>query len=56
MGRNDIISKVYFDRSGFGSKKNTLEDARKTDKTVTKSDVDEFFLKECSRKEKVEGL
>ena len=41
--KQNIISDIYNDPSGFGSKQTTLADARKKDKTITKSDVDEFF-------------
>ena len=55
MGKEDIISKVYFDRSGFGSKKNTLEDAKKSDKSVTMADVDEFFKNNVAEKKQLKG-
>ena len=42
-GKQDIISKIYFDRSGYGSKATTLKDARETDKSIKMSDVEEFF-------------
>ena len=41
--KQKIISDIYFDRSGFGSRKTTLEDAKKKDKTITMKDVEEFF-------------
>ena len=37
--KNDIISKVYFERSGYGSIKTTLDDARKIDKSININDV-----------------
>jgi len=39
----DIIKKLYFDKSGFGSKKITLEDSKKIDKSIKMKDVDGFF-------------
>ena len=39
----DIIKKIYFDKSGFGSKKVTLEDSKKIDKTIKMKDIDDFF-------------
>ena len=38
------INDVYFDRAGFGSKSRTLEETREKDKTITTSDISEFFL------------
>ena len=33
---------MYFDKSGFGSKKITLEDSKKIDKSITVKDVNNF--------------
>ena len=33
--KEDIISKTYFDKSGFNSIKNNFNDVRKIDKTIT---------------------
>ena len=40
--KNDIINKIYFDKAGFGSKKQTLKDAREKDKSITMADIDIF--------------
>ena len=32
--KNDIISKIYFEKSGYGSMKITLHDARNIDKSI----------------------
>ena len=42
--KQDIISKVYFDRAGFQSKANTLKHAREKDKSITMADVNELIL------------
>ena len=42
MDKQKIISDIYYDKSGYGSKAITLQDARRKDKTITKSDVDDF--------------
>ena len=55
MNKNDIISKTYFDKSGYGSKKITLDDVRKSDKSITKADVDEFFKKNVEEKKQLKG-
>jgi hypothetical protein len=54
--KQNIISKIYFDKSGFGSKKITFDGARKVDKTIKITDVDEFFKKEYKAKETVKRL
>ena len=41
--KEKIISKIYTDKSGFGSMKVTLEDARKIDKTIKIDHVKYFF-------------
>ena len=51
----DIISKIYYDRAGFGSKAVTLKDAREKDKTITMKDVEEFFKKNVEIKKKQRG-
>ena len=49
------INDIYYDRSGFGSKAVTLADARKRDKTITMTDVNEFFRKNVEEKRKPGG-
>ena len=44
-GKHDIISKIYFDRAGYGSKATTLKDAREKDKSIKMSDVEDWFKK-----------
>ena len=56
LSKDDVIKKVYYDPSGFSSRKNTLETARKRDKTITKDDVDNFMLKKHRPKETAERL
>ena len=53
--KEDIIKKVYYDKSGFNSKKITLEDSKKRDKTITKKDIDDFFDKYVERKKNLKG-
>ena len=50
--KQKIINDVYFDRAGFGSKSRTLEEAREKDKTITMSDINEFFRKNVDQKRK----
>ena len=53
--KQKIISDIYNDPSGFGSKAVTLTDARKKDKSITKIDVDEFFRKNVEVKKLPRG-
>ena len=41
--KQKVISDIYFDRSGYGSKATTLKDAREKDKTITMKDVEVFL-------------
>ena len=53
--KQKIINDVYFDRAGFGSRSRTLEEAREKDKTITMSDINEFFRKNVDQKRKPVG-
>ena len=53
--KNDIISKIYFDRSGFGSIQTTYKDAKAKDKSITLSDVKEWFKKTIEQKKQLRG-
>ena len=53
--KQDVISKIYFDRAGYSSKAITLADARKKDPTIKKEDVEEFFRKNVEMKKKPRG-
>ena len=53
--KQKIINDVYFDRAGFGSKNRTLEEAREKDKTISMSDINEFFRKNVDQKRKPVG-
>ena len=51
----EIISKIYNDLSGFGSIKQTFDEARKIDKTITLNDVKEWKEKNIVRKTNLKG-
>jgi hypothetical protein len=53
--KQNIISDVYFEKSGFGSKKATLDDAKQKDKTITMADINEFFRKNVEQKKQLRG-
>ena len=52
--KQDIISNIYYDRSGFGSRAQTLKDSREKDASITKEDIEEFFKKNVEEKRKNE--
>ena len=53
--KQDIIANVYYDKSGFGSLKTTLEDAKKKEPTIRMEDVKQFFSKNVEEKRKTRG-
>ena len=53
--KQDVISNIYYDRSGFGSRAQTLKDSKEKDATITKEDVEEFFRKNVEEKRKMRG-
>ena len=53
--KQKIISDIYFDRSGYGSKATTLKDAREKEPTIKMSDVEQFFKKNVEIKAKPRG-
>ena len=55
MDKQKIISDIYYDKSGYGSKAITLKDSKQKDKTITADDVNEFFKKNVEEKRKMRG-
>ena len=53
--KQKIISDIYFDRSGYGSKATTLKDAREKEPTIKMSDVEQFFKRNVEIKAKPRG-
>ena len=53
--KQKIISDIYNDPSGFGSKATTLKDARQKDKSITMDDVNQFFRKNVEVKKLPRG-
>ena len=54
--KNDIISKIYFDRSGFGSINRTYQESKQKDKSITLNDVKEWFKKHVEQKKQLRGF
>ena len=42
MDKQETINKVYTDPAGFGSKKETLKDARQLDKEINMNDINKY--------------
>ena len=55
MDKQKVISDIYYDKSGYGSKAITLKDDRQKDETITMSDVNEFFKNTVEEKRKMRG-
>ena len=55
MSKQETIGNVYHDKSGYGSKKTTLEDSKKKDPTIKMADVEELFKKNVEIKRKPRG-
>ena len=55
MDKQKIISDIYYDKSGYGSKRRTLQESREKDKSITKADIDDFFNKNIEIKTKPRG-
>ena len=53
--KQDIISSIYYDRAGFGSRAQTLKDSREKDATITEEDVEQFFKRNIEEKRKPRG-
>jgi len=56
MSKNEIISKIYNDPSGFGSVKKTLDEAKQLDKSITIDDVKDWFHKNVEKKNQLKGM
>ena len=52
---SDIISKNYFEPSGYGSIQSTFKDAHKIDKTIKLVDVKAWFTSNVEQKTKYSG-
>jgi len=53
---DDVISKIYYDKSGFSSIKTTFDDAKKQNKTITIDDVKLWFSKNVEKKNQLKGI
>ena len=53
--KQKIINDIYYDRSGFGSLRTTLQDAKAKDPSITMDDVRRFFARNVEEKRKPRG-
>ena len=53
--KQGITSSIYFDKSGYGSKKITLADAKEKYKNITMNDIDKFFKANVEQKKQLKG-
>ena len=54
--KTDVLKKIYFDRSGFGSMQTTYKDAKEKDKSITMNDVKDFFEEFVEKKKQLKGF
>ena len=50
INKNDIISKICYDKSGYGSIATTYKDAKQKEQSITLNDGKEWFQKNIEQK------
>lgn len=55
VNKDDIIDKVYFNRSGIGSIQTTYRDAKAKEPSITLNNVKERFKKNTEQKKTIKG-
>jgi len=53
--KQEILKKIYYDRSGYGSMQMTFQDAKKKDNSITLQDTRDFFKNNVSQKKQQRG-
>ena len=53
--KENILKKIYYDRSGYGSIQTTYQDGKKKDKSITLQDTKDFFNKYIAQKKQQRG-
>ena len=53
--KEDVLKKIYYDRSGYGSIQTTFKDAKAKDKTITLQDTKDFFKNNIAQKKQQRG-
>ena len=54
--KDDIIKKIYYDKSGYGSIKTTFDDVKKIDKTIKMDDIKQWFKENVEAKQQIKGM
>ena len=54
--KDDIIKKIYYDKSGYGSLKTTFDDVKKIDKTIKMDDIKQWFKENVEAKKQIKGM
>ena len=55
INKHDIISKIYYDKPGYGSITTTYKDAKQKEQSITLNDVKEWFQKNIEQKKQLRG-
>ena len=55
INKNDIVRKIYHDKSGYGSIATTYKDAKQKEQSITLNDVKEWFQKNIEQKKQLRG-
>ena len=56
MKCDGLIKKVYYDPSGYGSIQDTYKDVKKLDRSITVSDIKDWFERNVERKKQLRPL
>ena len=56
MTKDEILNFIYFDPAGYGSIKQTYDEAKKKDKTITMKYVKDFIDKHVEQKKQLRGM
>jgi len=56
MTKDELLNFIYFDPAGYGSIKQTYDEAKKKDKTITMKDVKDFIDKHVEQKKQLRGM
>ena len=56
MTKDEILNFIYFDPAGYGSIKQTYDEAKKKDKSITIKDVKDFIDKHVEQKKQLRGM
>ena len=55
INKHDIIRKIYYDRSGYGSITTTYNDAKQKEQSITLNDVKEWYKRSIEQKKQLRG-